>query len=61
MLTGIAAAMAGQLPWRRAVLTAAYLHALAGDLGRDRFGEYGLLAGDIIELLPAAEMSIMEE
>ncbi len=61
VLTGIAAAMAGQLPWRRAVLTAAYLHALAGDLGRDRFGEYGLLAGDIIELLPAAEMSIMEE
>ena len=61
VLTGVAAALAGQLPWRRAVLTAAYLHALAGDLGRDKFGEYGLLAGDIIELLPAAERSIMEE
>jgi NAD(P)H-hydrate epimerase len=31
-----------------------YLHGLAGDLARDRLGEWSMLAGDIMEHLHAA-------
>ncbi|MBR1660401.1 MAG: NAD(P)H-hydrate dehydratase, partial [Oscillospiraceae bacterium] len=61
-LTGILAAMLGQFPadGRRAVLTGMALHALAGDLCRDRLGEYAMTASDLIETLPEASKYLME-
>lgn len=31
-----------------------YLHGLAGDIAKERYGEESLVAGDIIESIPAA-------
>ena len=58
VLAGVIGALLGQLPSRRAVVTACWLHARAGDLAAGRFGEYGMKAGDIIDQLPRAEMEI---
>ena len=62
VLTGIMAAMLGQFPGdvKRAVCTAMQLHALAGDLCRERLGEYAMTATDVIELLPEAAKQLME-
>ena len=62
-LTGVLAAMLGQFPGdvRRAVCTAMTLHALAGDLCRDRYGEYAMTATDLIETLPEAAKQLKEE
>lgn len=55
VLTGIIAGLAGQhLDPLRAALLGVYLHGLAGDLARDRLGEWSMLAGDIMDHLPAA-------
>ena len=43
----------GMEPVEAAAL-AVYLHGLAGDLCRDRLGEYGMLPGDLAEEIPAA-------
>lgn len=43
----------GMEPLKAAAL-AVYLHGLAGDLCRDRLGEYGMLPGDLAEEIPAA-------
>ncbi len=59
VLAGVMGAMMGQLPCRRAIITAAWLHARAGDLAERQFGEYAMKAGDIIDCLPRAEMEIM--
>jgi NAD(P)H-hydrate repair Nnr-like enzyme with NAD(P)H-hydrate dehydratase domain len=37
-----------------------YLHGLAGDMVRDRMGEIGMLATDVIEELPQAARSRQE-
>lgn len=60
VLTGIIAAFMGQMPLKQAVLTAVYLHGYAGDLCRDRMGEYSMTAGDVIETLPEATKKLME-
>ena len=60
VLTGVLAAMLGQLEPERALLTGMHLHSLAGDLARDRRGEYGMTASDLIEALPEAEQRMME-
>ncbi len=54
VLTGVVAALLGQLPLRRAVTTGVYLHSLAGDLCAARLGEYAMTATDLIETLPEA-------
>ena len=59
VLAGVMGAMLGQLPCRRAIVTACWLHARAGDLAESQFGEYAMKAGDIIDCLPRAEMEIM--
>lgn len=63
VLTGILAAMLGQFPddTRRAVCLGMHLHALAGDLCAAEKGEYAMTATDLIETLPAAAKSMMEE
>ena len=59
VLAGLMGAMLCQLPARRAVVTACWLHARAGDLAAQRFGEYAMHAGDLLESLPRAEMEII--
>ncbi len=55
VLTGIITSLSGQglLP-EDAAKAGVYLHGLAGDLGAQRFGEYGLIAGDIAEMTALA-------
>jgi len=54
VLTGmIAGFMAQGMPAREAALTGVFLHGLAGDEAALRVGERALLAGDILEELPA--------
>ncbi len=60
VLTGVLAAMLGQLDPVRAVVTGCWLHARAGDLAAERLGEYALAASDIIGALPQAELEIAE-
>ncbi len=59
VLAGIMGAMLGQFPHKMAVDTALHLHALAGDLACEKFGEYAMTASDIISALPEAEKSII--
>lgn len=55
VLTGMAGAfLARGLGPLHALQSAVYLHGLAGDLGALRWGEEGLIAGDIIEAIPEA-------
>ena len=60
VLTGVIAALLGQLPPERAVTTGVYLHSLAGDLCAARLGEYAMTATDQIETLPEATKQITE-
>lgn len=46
-------------PWD-AVCTAVHVHGLAGDLARTRFGLRGLVASDLVDLLPAAQERLRE-
>ena len=59
VLAGVLGAMLGQLPLHRAVVTACWLHARAGDLAAARWGEYAMKAGDIIDELGRAETEIL--
>lgn len=61
VLTGVIAAMMGQLPLKQAVTTAVFLHSYAGDLCREEKGEYAMTAGDVIETLPLATKNILEQ
>jgi len=61
VLTGVLAAMLGQLPAREAVAAGLHLHSLSGDLCRARLGEYAMTATDLIETLPAATIQMLEE
>lgn len=55
VLTGIITSLSGQglLP-EDAAKAGVYLHGLAGDLGAQHFGEFGLIAGDIAEMTALA-------
>ena len=44
-----------------AAVTGAYLHALAGELARQKNGEAGMRASDLIQALPAAFLSLQKE
>ena len=59
VLAGVIGGLLGQMSARRAVVTACWLHARAGDLAAARYGEYALRAGDIIDLLCEAEKEII--
>lgn len=59
VLAGVLGALLGQLPCRRAVVTACWLHARAGDLAAEQLGEYAMKAGDIIEYLAPAERELI--
>ncbi|MFA4905442.1 MAG: NAD(P)H-hydrate dehydratase [Candidatus Margulisiibacteriota bacterium] len=55
VLTGMIAGLAGQgwSPFEAAV-TGVHLHGLAGDLAAKEKGEYGMIASDLVEMIPAA-------
>ncbi|MBR4098668.1 MAG: bifunctional ADP-dependent NAD(P)H-hydrate dehydratase/NAD(P)H-hydrate epimerase, partial [Clostridium sp.] len=60
VLTGILAAMLGQLPTEEAVVTGCWLHAAAGDACAADKGEYGMTPTDMIEALPYIMKGITE-
>jgi NAD(P)H-hydrate epimerase len=54
-LTGVIAAFAAQgMTLRDAAIAGVFVHGLAGDLASAERGEYGFIATDIVEALPAA-------
>lgn len=61
VLTGVIAALLGQLPPETAVPTAVYLHSYAGDLCAARLGEYAMTASDLVETLPEATRTMIKE
>jgi NAD(P)H-hydrate epimerase len=58
VLTGILGALWGQMDLKSAVTLGVFLHGLAGDIAASEKSEYGMIASDIIEALPAAFLSI---
>ena len=54
VLAGIIGALLCQLPTKAAIITACFIHAHAGDICAERFGEYSMLPTDMIEAIPAA-------
>ena len=68
VLTGIIASLCGQrhsdgriIEPFEAAFAGVYIHGLAGDLGAEEKGEYGLVAGDIAEYTALAVKKILEE
>ena len=68
VLTGIITSFCGQrhsdgrpIEPLEAALAGVYIHGLAGDLGAEEKGEYGLIAGDIAEYTAQAVKKILEE
>lgn len=60
VLTGIIVALAGQgLRPEDAAKVGVFVHGLAGDLGAEQIGEYGLVAGDIAQLTALAFKKIL--
>lgn len=51
-LAGLIGAMLCQLPAKKAVLCATYIHAKAGDMCAGRLGEYAMLPTDVIDEIP---------
>ena len=59
VLTGLLGALIGQgLEVARAAILGVYMHGLAGDIASETLGQAGLIAGDIVAALPAAERLI---
>lgn len=52
VLSGLIGGLAAQLPVKDAVTAGVYIHGLSGDLCAERFGEYSMLPGDMIESIP---------
>lgn len=60
VLAGVLGGMLGQFNLKQAVLTGCWLHARAGDLCAERFGEYAMTATDLLGMLSEATMEIHE-
>ncbi len=54
VLAGLIGALCCQLPLKRAVVTACWVHAYAGDLCSEKFGEYAMLPMDLLDTIPEA-------
>jgi NAD(P)H-hydrate epimerase len=60
VLSGIVAAfLAGGAPPFDAARAAVYVHGLAADLAIDTYGDRGMLAGDLLPLIPRAIQSVL--
>ncbi|MDY0236055.1 MAG: NAD(P)H-hydrate dehydratase [Gudongella sp.] len=62
VLAGITGSFLTQFrdPYEACVL-AVYVHGLAGDIARDKKGEYGMIASDIIDSLAGATVYVVED
>ena len=55
VLTGMVASFIGQgINARSAVVSAVYLHGLAGDIAAEKKGQFGMIASDLLEYMPEA-------
>ena len=64
VLTGLIAGLLAEFPFRPAALTAVagvYLHGLAGDIAARELGEASMMAGDMLDRLPRAFLSLVED
>ena len=62
VLTGVIASLVGQgLTAWNAACTGAFVHGAAGDMACDDKGEYGMVAGDIVEELPYVFKNIVSD
>jgi hydroxyethylthiazole kinase-like uncharacterized protein yjeF len=64
VLTGILAGLTAQFheaAWETVLGLGVYLHGLAGDLAAERVGQHSLIAGDLVESLPAAFARLRSE
>jgi ADP-dependent NAD(P)H-hydrate dehydratase / NAD(P)H-hydrate epimerase len=62
VLTGVIGGLLAQgLSPFDAAVCGVYLHGRAGDLLRDELGDVGTVAGDLIDTLPEARLSILQE
>ncbi len=62
VLTGMIAGIAAQgVPAGDAAAAGVYLHGLAGDAAADLKGMYGMVAGDIVDILPVAIKEALKE
>ncbi len=61
VLTGVIAALLGSgMPIYQAASAGVFIHATTADLAAVQLGEAGLIAGDVIDALPAAWLSLSE-
>jgi len=61
VLAGLIGALCCQLSIKRAVVTACWVHARAGDLCAEKYGEYAMLPSDILDAIPEAMKTITSE
>jgi ADP-dependent NAD(P)H-hydrate dehydratase / NAD(P)H-hydrate epimerase len=64
VLTGLLAALTAQFKtgdWLRVLALGAYLHGLAADIGVTRMDASGLIADDVISLIPDARRRLLQE
>ncbi len=64
VLTGLLAALTAQFKtedWVRVLALGVYLHGLAADIGVTRMDMSGLIADDVIALIPEARMKLLQE
>jgi NAD(P)H-hydrate epimerase len=64
VLTGLLAALTAQFKteeWLRVLALGVYLHGLAADIGVTRMEASGLIADDVISLIPEARMKLLQE
>ena len=64
VLTGLLAALTAQFKtgdWLRVLALGVYLHGLGADIGVTRMDASGLIADDVISLIPEARMKLLQE
>ena len=62
VLTGIIAGFLGQgIKPEDAAAAGVFLHGLSGDMAASKKGEYGLIAGDLVEELPGVINMILQK
>lgn len=62
VLTGIISSLIGQgIAFEDGVKAGVFIHGMAGDLARDALGEYGMIASDIVSMIPTALKTITEK
>ena len=64
VLTGVIAAFAAmmnrkELPACSSAVAGVFIHGLAGDLAAESKGQYGLIAGDIVDAIPSALLKVV--